>query len=187
MSICLLLAVFLESFIRRATHLAGDSLRPSEKTLARTFLKKRYPSCNLSAITEVFVIRDVIAHNHLWKIEYSIDRSRRNILSKELDSASGDLKFKDHVNLEKGVTKVLGLNVIPTKIDRSDVTKVLDTVLDTLKFIDQKENNRLGLTGLTADFMGKQDLTLWEIRDRLKRRRNPVSDRKRRRDRARPA
>lgn len=39
----------------------------------------------------------------------------------KLDSSSGDPKFKDSVDLETGMTKVLGLKVIPTKIDRSDV------------------------------------------------------------------
>ena len=171
-SSCLLLAVFLESFIRRATHLSGDSLQPKERKFALTFLEKRYPCCNLlSAVTEVFVLRDVIAHNHLWKIEYSTDQhSWREILSKELDSSSGDQKFLDSVDIQSGTTKVLKLKVIPTKIDRSEVTKVLDTVLEMLEFIDQKENHQLGLTGLRADFNGKQDLTLWDIRDQLKSR-----------------
>lgn len=169
-SICLLLAVFLESFIRRAIHLSGDTLRPSEKKHALKFLKKRYPSCALfPAITEIFVFRDVIAHNHLWKMEYSTNpQSWRDLLSKELDSSSGDPKFKDSVDLQTGTTKVLGLKVIPTKIDRSEVTKVLDTILETLEFIDQRENNRLGLVVLRADFGGKPDLTLWKIRDQLK-------------------
>lgn len=169
-SICLLLAVFLESFIRRATHLSGDSLPTSDKRLPLTFLKKRYARCDLlPAVTEIFVLRDVIAHNHLWRIAYSTDEELwRDILSTELDSSSGDKKFTDAVDFHSGTTKVLGLNVIPTKTDRSDVRKVLDTVLDTLEFIDQKENHQLGLTGLRADFMGKFDLTLWEIRDQLK-------------------
>lgn len=168
-SICLLLAVFLESFIRRATHLSGDSLQPSDKKIILTFVKKRYPSCDLlPAVTEIFILRDVIAHNHLWRLEYSTDpQSRRDLLSKELDSSSGDQKFRDSVNLDAGITKVLGLKVIPTKIDRSDVIKVLNTVLDLLQFIDGKEENKLGVTGLRADFRGKQDMTIWEIRDQL--------------------
>ncbi len=170
-SICLLLAVFLESFIKRATYLSGNSLRRSEKKYALEFLRKRYPSCALiPAVTEIFVLRDVIAHNHLWKMEYSTDpQSWRDLLSKELDLSSGDSKFNDSVDFQTGTTKVLGLKVIPTKIDRSEVTKVLYTVLDTLEFIDQKENNQLGLTGIRADFMGKRDLTLWQIRDQLKK------------------
>ncbi len=48
------------------------------------------------------------------------------------------------------------------------MTKVLDTVLGTLEFIDLEENHQLGLTGLRADFMGKLDLTLREIRDQLR-------------------
>ena len=151
-SICLLLAVFLESFIRRATHLSGDSLHPSEKRFTLTFLAKRYPGCDLlPAITEIFVLRDVIAHNHLWKIEYSTDlQSWGTILSTALDSSSGDSKSKNSIDLQTGTTKVL------------------DAVLKTLEFIDQRENNRLGVVGLRADFNGKLDLTLWEIRDQLK-------------------
>ena len=123
----------------------------------------------LPAITEVFVLRDVIAHNHLWEIVYSTDhQSWGNLLSRELDSTSGDSKFKDSVDIEAGTTMILRLNVIPTKVDTSDVIKVLNTVLDALEFIDSKESNQLGVTGLRADFMGKMDLTLWEIRDKLK-------------------
>src|SRR2546427_8510924 len=133
-SICLLLAVFLESFVKRAIYLSEDSLKPSEKKDALKFLRKRYPSCALlPAITEIFVLRDIIAHNHLWKMEYSThSQSRRDLLSKELDSSSGDRKFKDCVDLQTGTTKVLVLKLIPTKIDRSEVIKVLNAVLGLL-------------------------------------------------------
>ncbi len=132
------------------------------KVRAIDFLKERYPHYpRLPAVTEVFAVRDVIAHNHLWMKEYSKDYLTL------LREASADAKLYKCVNPGEEITKVLGLKVIPTKIDRSDVIKVLDTVLDTLEFMDGEEKGRLGLMGLRADFGGKEDLTLQETRDQL--------------------
>jgi hypothetical protein len=160
-SLCLLLVVFLESFISRARYLARYSMALS-KIRAIDFLKERYPCYpGLPAVTEIFVLRDAIAHNHLLIKEYS-----KNCLSL-WQEANGGAKLAKFANPGEEITKVLGLKVIPTKIDRSDVMKVLNTVLDTLEFMDGEEKGQLGLIELRAHFRGKEDLTLWEIRDQV--------------------
>jgi hypothetical protein len=44
---------------------------------------------------------------------------------------------------------------VPTKIHRSDVRKVLETVCKALFELDRYEQHQLGLTPLTANFQGK--------------------------------
>ena len=88
------------------------------------------------------------------------------LLSRKL-VAGGNTRYKDVVDRERGVTKRLGLKVVPTLIDRCDAAVVLKTVLATLSFIDDCEKGRLGTTGLRADFQGEQDLDLREIARRI--------------------
>lgn len=147
-SICLLLAVMTESFIMRARYLNSQNPASSERTPAK-FISTKYPGLSLlDELVEIFIIRDVIAHNHLWKIESTGDTNIwMDLLNKEIDPLTEiqmDKKYNQLVDVDSGTTKNLGLHVIPTQINRTDVVKVLKVVIDTLKYIDNKENFALG-------------------------------------------
>jgi hypothetical protein len=157
-SACLLLAVMLESFVMRARYLAASKASEPPQRTWLEFLRKRYPEFSLlEEVREVMVLRDVIAHNHLWRIEYSDDdaASMKVLKKADLDPSCGDAKFEDVVDNKLRQTRRLGLNVVPTKIHRSDVSKVLETVCKALLELDRYEQYQLGLTPLTANFQGK--------------------------------
>jgi len=68
-SISLLLAVMTESVIMRARYLNSSMPSSSEKSIQK-FLAARYPGLPHSGeLIEIFILRDAIAHNHLWRIE----------------------------------------------------------------------------------------------------------------------
>lgn len=147
-SICLLLAVMIESFIMRARFLNSQDPASSERTIAK-FVSKKYPNLTrLDELIEILIIRDVIAHNHLWKIESTGDTNIwMDLLNKEIDPLTEiqiDKKYNQLVDVNSGTTKNLGLHVIPTQINRTDAVKVLKVVIYTLDYIDNKENFALG-------------------------------------------
>jgi hypothetical protein len=169
LSACLLLVVLLESFVARARSITistdcGEGRRPLD------FLRSAYPDCPLLPdIEELFVLRDVIAHNHIWHVEFSTDRGNwMKLLQREIDANSGDGKFKRIVDAENAVTKRLKLKIVPTMIDRYDAAGVLSTTLAALTFIDDREKGQLGIQGLRGDFDGAESLDLREVERRIK-------------------
>ena len=167
-AVCLLLAVLLESFVVRAREITH---RPAKGSLrsAFNFLKVTYPEVpELEEIRDVFVIRDVVAHNHVWTATVSVESSRWiEVSSIALDDLAGDAKYEKSVDPKGRRTRALALNTLPTKLERSDVAKVLAVVVRTLRFLDSEESGRLGVGGLRGDFLG-EDLHLWEIEERVR-------------------
>ncbi len=168
-STCLLLVVMLESFIARARMITEKtSLRQTRQPL--TFLRSAYPQCPfLGDVDELFVIRDAIAHNHIWHVQLATGRGRQmKVLQRYLDTASGDHKWQAAVDPDTGTTRSLKLKVQPTMIDRYDVAVVLDTVLATLGFINDQEGGRLGIQSLRGDFLGEENVDLWHIQSQIR-------------------
>ena len=161
-STCLLLVVMLESFIARARMITQNtSLRQIRQPL--TFLRSAYPQCPfLGDVDELFVIRDAIAHNHIWHAQFATGRKRW------MELPSGDHKWQAAVDPDTGTTRRLKLKVQPTMIDRYDVAVVLDKVLATLGFINGQEGGRLGIEGLRGHFLGEEDVDLWHIQSQIR-------------------
>jgi hypothetical protein len=156
-SICLLTAVIIESFTMRVRYLNESNESAGQRSLHK-FIEQKYPEFPWSnELVEVFILRDVIAHNHLWKLESTNSDVWINLLKKEIhpltDKFSGN-KYKENVNLEIGRTKILGLHVIPTQIDRTDVNKVLEIASQTLKYFSKEEGPILGVQAIMLKFRG---------------------------------
>lgn len=78
-------------------------------------------------LTEVFVTRDVIVHNHIYQVEVFSDKKWAMLAHKQrlLKGYGFDLKYKRSVNSRTRKTKLLKLNVQPAKISFEDIFKVL--------------------------------------------------------------
>lgn len=89
-------------------------------------------------LTEVFIIRDVIAHNHIYEVEVVSDQDWNMIGHKQslLRGYGFDSKYRTYVNKRTRKTKLLKLNVQPAKIGFEDLFKVF-VVLDLLIGITQ--------------------------------------------------
>ena len=69
-SIILLLVAMVESFAARVRYFNGPG--SMKRPTVAEYIKNVFPAFRLSkALTEVFVIRDAIFHNHLWTIDYT--------------------------------------------------------------------------------------------------------------------
>src|SRR5690242_17291072 len=85
----------------------------------------------LPDMTEVFVMRDVIAHNHIWNVQFEWDETEHRLLGLN-QVAGGDRKFRNVVDSATGISRTLGLHLVPTLVDRSDVKKVLDQIIGAM-------------------------------------------------------
>ena len=67
-------------------------------------------------LTEIFILRDTLMHNHIYDIELEHDGSWKDLSYDQEKVLGGDRKFNNHVDLQKYKTKLLNLNVQPLKI-----------------------------------------------------------------------
>ena len=108
-SIIVLSVLLVESMINRIKYL--------EKKNKIENIKFFDEFCNdsklVSNLIEIYVVRDVIAHNHLWSVSYEFDEkyTEKNIYQKLLDGYGNkrdkrsDWKYTNYVNIKNKVTK----------------------------------------------------------------------------------
>lgn len=90
-------------------------------------------------LNEIFVIRDVIVHNHIYEVEVVSDENWDMLSHSQelLEGYGDDQKYKNFVNNRTRKTRNLGLNVQPGKIGFEDLFKVL-IIFDTFIGISTK-------------------------------------------------
>ena len=158
-SVTLLLVAMLESYVVRVRYIQR-SVVPANLRTAIDVLLHLYPRLrHRKALTDVYVARDAIFHNHLWEIDYSWGGSPSMVLHGAVkDPAFGDKKYSARVNATTRRTKALGISVVPTRVDRGDVKKVFETVWKTLLFLEGKNRNQCYVSHLHVRFRGKSVL-----------------------------
>lgn len=148
-----------ESYVVRVRYVQRSAV-PAALRTAIDVLFHLYPSLrHRKALTEIYVVRDAIFHNHLWEIEYSLGRFPTMVLHGAVkDPAFGDKKYAARVNSVTRRTKALGISVVPTRVDRRDVKKVFQTVWKTLLFLEQKNRNQCYASHVHVRFRNKMVL-----------------------------
>lgn len=171
-AVCLLAVVCFESYTMRLRFF-NRSAPAAEKRHCLDFLRELYPqfneewlsdhaendpeSPNIEQMTEAFVLRDIIAHNHLWEIGFSWGELSEpmTLQSAVKDAVSGDNKYALHVDAQTRKTKILHLNAVPLKIDRSDVSKVLKVVWNALLFLESQDPGQCPVSHVTVRYGGE--------------------------------
>ncbi len=151
-SICLLSVVCLESYVMRARYIHGSSGDDLNRLSVTKYLKKIYDDYPyFDETNEVFVVRDLIAHNHLLKISYNEDMKKNETVR----ISSGDKKFSANVCVDTEKTKILGLNTSPILIGYNDAILILKTVWKSLLFLEDKDRNQCYVSHLSVKYQGK--------------------------------
>ena len=144
-AIILLLVVSFESYIARVSYLQRQRPKGGKPKMKKTsvpdYLAQLRKSFSLQkSLTEAFVLRDVLAHNHLWTLTVSHHERRHLILRRAVkDAEFGDYKYSVAVNPKTRRTSVLGLNVVPTSVGLREVAKVFDVLWRALQFLEKAE------------------------------------------------
>ena len=123
--IILLSVAMVESPLNRAKYISN-----SDEKGALNFYKNHIDNKDIYRdLEEIYVIRDSIIHNHIGKVDVPNPENLNDPkITYYLFPNYGDNKFKRAANLKTKKTKRLGLNIIPTRLNRKDVIKVLKVV-----------------------------------------------------------
>lgn len=165
-AIILLAAVLLESMLNRTMYIM-DSIPNGKRSNVLAFFKESFPDSGLhNKMVELFVVRDVIAHNHIWdaKIKWDEDYALK-LVSASLSNGYGDPKFRGVIDESKRKTKLLEINLFPTRICWSDIVIVLKTVVDILLFLEQKDRRYVYISNEYVEYDGKTIKFLDIIKD----------------------
>lgn len=136
LSIVLLLVVSLESYVGRVSYLQRrdpkGKVKPPRTTVPDYLATLRKSFGLQKSLTEVFVLRDVIAHGHVWELTVSDHAAHGQILRRaDLLPGYGDYKYKVAINPSTRCTSINGLNLVPSAVGREEVFKVFNLVRRT--------------------------------------------------------
>jgi hypothetical protein len=153
----LLLVAMFESYISRLRYLAGARV-PATKRHAPDVFATVCPRFRLmKALVEVYVLRDLLIHNHLWEVDMD-SGGKAGLIWKtgSKHAAYGDKKHHERVNLVTNRTKAIKLHVVPTRVDRTDVSKCFKVIWRALSRMHDEFPDRAVRPTLTIKFQGKR-------------------------------
>ncbi len=152
-SIIALVAFLLEGACGRARYVSGwDQKQWSPAVTLRNFDAKDLAD----RVEEIFVVRDAIAHAHLWTAKISWTENNLQFAQQPVQlSGYGDKKFKRIVDPDSRATRQLKLDVFPTRIHRRTAIIVLKECAEALQFLESKDRRFVYLTPQHVRFGGK--------------------------------
>lgn len=181
LSIVLLLVIALESYVGRVSYLQSQLPKGGKQKGTRTSVPDYLASLRKTfrlqkSLTEVFVLRDVIAHGHIWKLEVSDHAVHGQILRGAARLPEyGDSKYKVVINPRTRRSSILGLNLVPSAVGTREVYKVFDLVWRTLDFLAKRKLIERNTFTFHGRFRGKP-FDFWELRHVLRRPKGSAAD-----------
>lgn len=157
-AIILLLAASVESLVQRDRYFyraLNPVSRPSDAAsqYSKTILHYR----RHGHLEEVFEVRNSIAHNHLWEIEFTTPpEGGRQHKRSQVVAGTHRLRVVPPPETRIPRTRRLRVNLQPGRLDRTDVAKVLATCLHFLAHLSNRGHRPIALTMETVAFKGKR-------------------------------
>lgn len=115
-------------------------------------LYQNFPYVN--EIMEIYILRDIIIHNHLWEMEFTWENNGISVTTAK-NRSTGDTKYSQSVDVNTRQTKVLGLTVNPIKVGKLQVTSILQAVWKILLFLEQQDRNQCYVSAAHSRYKGK--------------------------------
>ncbi len=152
-AIIILTMLLVESAIARTQYVLGE--KPPKKALE--FVRKTFVSSDfVDQLEELFVVRDVIAHNHVWEAEFIWDdQFGMKLISAALEKGYGDKKYAKVFDSATRKTRRLGINLFPTRICREDAIAVLKNAVEFLRFLERLDRRYVYISPQQVNFRGR--------------------------------
>jgi len=140
-TIAILAALVIESVCNRVRYVRGDVGRKG----AVETLKELNAAGLADDIEEIFVLRDVIAHSHLWEATIADDDTKGlALVSATKLPGYGDKKYDRVVDPETRRTRRLQLDVFPNRIHRQTAVVALEKCVEVLRFLETTDTRFVG-------------------------------------------
>lgn len=163
-SVTVLATLIVESAVNRTRYVRAEHQRES----AVATLKRLGAGDLGSDIEEVFVLRDAIAHNHIWIAATRWDDKGGMALDSAKKFAEyGDQKFRSVVDPATRLTRRLQLDVFPNRIHRGTAVVVLKKVVEALRFLEALDRRYVYLSQPWHVARGKQLVPFYDWVDAL--------------------
>ena len=165
----LLLVAMFESYVSRIRFTQPARVQNSARSAQDVVLSVFPKLHHRKALEDVYVLRDLLMHSHLWEIEYEWGGPVPMVLkSAILHPSYGDRKFRSRVNAATHRTKALDLSAFPSRVDRRDLLKVFDTIWKTLLRFEAQDRFQCHVSHLHVRFRG-QTVLFGSLKDELQR------------------
>jgi len=165
--IIVMAALLLESALNRARHVRKEPV--DRRTSVSDTFEKIVANPELAEqVQEIFTIRDVIVHNHLWTADVKWDESLDLVFSSKpvLEEGYGNERFRKVLDSGTRLSSQLQLNLFPSRIWRRDAYKVLEVVTEALMSLEGIDRNYFYLSPQEFAFKGRL-MSLQKIVDSL--------------------
>ena len=162
-SIVVLIVLCIESLLNNIKYHNDASDR-----ISLNFFKRKYRSYNdlIGNLEDLFILRNIIAHNYIWKIKYNFDNEYNEInIRKSLQEEYGDNNFNNKIDFKNKVTNKLRLRIIPTRIGLKETKQALLILKEFSDFLDDKKYNYLSNSPFRY---GNKMTTLGEFMEKIK-------------------
>jgi hypothetical protein len=157
-AIIILSAAVLESFVQRDRYFYAKKYGSLISELPVTmYLKQvnKYPRYH--RVDELFEVRNAVAHNHIWHIEFEAPPSGgRRHKESVLVPKTHRLRKMPARQAKIPRTKIVQFNLIPVRLDRLDVQKALSVSIHALQFLSIKGHNPVPLVSNNIVFQGRR-------------------------------
>lgn len=160
-------AMLLESALNRTAYVRRDE---QENRRPPDYFKKISPDRDAAAeAEEVFAVRNVIAHNHLWEATTTWADDDEGLKFAEPPTRREGYGDKRHMIVTDPQTRksrILGINIFPPRIWRRDAYIALKTIAKALNVIETMDRGYFYLSPIHFRFQ-KRTVTFREVTDLL--------------------
>lgn len=152
-SIVILSVTMLESVIRRTQYCRKEN----DNSKNMDYLRKTFSEYDfLSDIEEIIVLRDVLVHNHIWEAKiYWDDSGQLRLMSAEKVSSYQDKKYINVLDYDNRCTRMLKLNLFPTKVCKNDAIIVFKKIIHFLNYLEGVDRRYVYITNQKVQYFGK--------------------------------
>lgn len=155
----LLLVAMFESYTSRVRFAQAGVVQDRDRSAIDVVFSVLPRLRHRKALQDVYVLRDLLMHGHLWEIDYEWGGPLPMVLKDaKLQTAYGDKKFHKRVNMQTHRTMALGLSVFPSRVDRRDLLKVFETLWKTLLLLERQNRFQCYVSHLHVRYKGKSVL-----------------------------
>ncbi len=157
-----LIITFIDSFVDWSVFLMKK--RKSNKHPVQIIINDYNEPGLAKEVNELYMARHAIVHAYVWRreVEFKLDDGYTEYSEFELLEGYGKESFINSIDLSSAKTKILGINVIPTRMTRRDILIILQLLHKLVIKIEEKtivegKNGKdfLNISGQYVSFQGR--------------------------------